>query len=410
MMTKPPVDYKYLFIDMNAYFASVEQLDHPSWRGQPVAVSPFLGPSGCVIAASYEAKALGVTTGHRVGDAIKAIPSIHIAQARPRRYVQIHEQIKKIVEDYSPWIEPRSIDEFSILVSPEDRTPDRTQEITQSIKSRIRSDIGPAIRASIGIGPNVFLAKMATELKKPDGLVTITMDNLESIFNSIDEMTAICGINFALAGRLAWHNLHRPIDLWRAPANQLKNILGQPGDGWYLRLHGYDNDYLPQKIPKSVGHSHVLAPEMRVRAKARQVMHKLAYKVATRLLSQKLLATQLWIGVRFLSAGSWHQSVKMAPNNNSQDICRIALHLFDRAPEHAPLLLSVTATNLGLSTKRPQKLLPEDAKYQYLDEAQATVNHRFGPETIIPANLLAIEDAAPYRIAFGKPQEPTTKQ
>lgn len=402
-------DFKYLFLDMNSFFASVEQQDRPALRGKPVAVTPYTGKTGCVIAASYEAKWKGVKVGDRVGEAQEKIPSIAIIEARPRRYAQVHEKIKNVLLDFSPWVEPHSIDEFSLLIDAKERREDLVRKLGREIKESIKNKVGESLRCSVGIGPNIFLSKMGTDLRKPDGFVIIRIDRLEKIFAAIPKLTTLCGISYGLKSQLEAVGIDTPLKLWRSSAGELRRILGVAGERWYRNLHGIDDTH-PRDLPKSVGHSYVLEPELRNPGRARPVCHKLATKVAIRLRQKNLVTSEIYVGVRaFHSSGQFsHQHI--APTNKTCDITKVALRLFDYCALDKPLLISVTATRLGFSPYHQLSLLDPSDRAGDIETAVDSINQRFGPETIVAADLVDASHIAPYRIAFNALDKPVTKK
>src|SRR3989344_9098546 len=156
-----PNNNRILFLDMNAFFASCEQWRDPALRFKPVGVTPTLHNSGCVIAASYEAKKLGVTTGCSVGYAKQKIPRIHIVESKPKNYVAIHETIAFFLEqEIGPQINRLSIDEFAIALDKQEQFTPNAHAVALKIKRFLRHQFDGIVRCSIGIGPNAFLAKL----------------------------------------------------------------------------------------------------------------------------------------------------------------------------------------------------------------------------------------------------------
>jgi DNA polymerase-4 len=169
---------RYLYIDMNAFFASVEQQMRPELRGQPVAVVPVLAETTCCIAASYEAKSYGIRTGTKVYEARRLCPGLHVVEARPRFYVMIHQRLVRVVESCLPVAAVCSIDELVCRLIGDEQQPDRARHCAERIKAAIRRDLGPYLRCSIGLGPNRLLAKVATDMQKPDGVKVIHSSEL----------------------------------------------------------------------------------------------------------------------------------------------------------------------------------------------------------------------------------------
>ncbi len=404
------IDYKYLFLDMNAYFASVEQQDNITLRGRPVVVTPYTGSTGCVIASSYEAKRLGVKTGNRVGEARQKIPAVAVIEARARRYVEVHKQIKKTLAKISPFVTARSVDEFCLLVPASLRNQVDTTRLAHEIKTAIKTEVGEWLTASVGIGPNEFLAKLGTDLQKPDGLVFITTDNIDSIFRQIDDLTTLCGINYRSALKLQLSGILTPYDFFHTSPQRLRELFGIMGERWYMNLHGAETIRIAESL-KSVGHSYILPPDLRSQNSARQVVLKLATKVAARLKRHRLLCNDLHLGARsFKEKSYYHNHKRMDNTNNRHVICKTALRLFETCPIDAPFYLGVTATNLSTCKREQLSLLDDTSKIESLDDIANSINDRFGPETVIPASLLTVDGSAPYRVGFNSLDEPVTKK
>src|SRR6478736_2059806 len=167
------MDLRYLYVDMNSYFASVEQQLRPELRNRPVAVVPVVAETTCCIAASYEAKAFGVKTGTGVAEARQLCPAIRFVEARPREYVQMHHRLVAAVDSCVPVHAVKSIDEMICRLAREHREPEGGIRLGQEVKAAIRRSVGEYVRCSIGLAPNRTLAKMAADMQKPDGLTVI---------------------------------------------------------------------------------------------------------------------------------------------------------------------------------------------------------------------------------------------
>ena len=170
-----------LFIDMNAFFASIEQQDDPTLRGRPVAVIPTDAPTTCCIAASYEAKRYGVRTGTPVWQARQLCPSLVFRLARHRRYVLFHQRILDAVETVLPIEKVLSIDEMTCSLGLNERSPQQALALANAIKQAIRTRVGECLTCSIGIAPNTLLAKVAADMRKPHGLTLLTAADLPDL-------------------------------------------------------------------------------------------------------------------------------------------------------------------------------------------------------------------------------------
>ena len=169
---------RYLFVDMNAYFASVEQQDHPHLRGKPVGVVPVVAETSCCIAASYEAKAQGVRTGTPVWEARRLCPKIVLTLARPERYCQVHTKIVRAVGRCIPVTKILSVDEMTCKLIGDEQKPENATRIAHEIKRAIKATAGETLRCPIGVGPSTMLAKVAGDMMKPDGLTFLHPEEL----------------------------------------------------------------------------------------------------------------------------------------------------------------------------------------------------------------------------------------
>lgn len=291
--------YRRLFIDMDSFYASIEQMDNPKLKGKPVIVVPCLTDYTCAIAASYEAKALGIKTGTRVLDAKKKSIDLVVLEARPMRYVSVHNKLVKLLNEHFHSIKVLSIDEMSCEL-PEDLEDDDCDFIVELLKSDIKKRIGP-LTCGIGIAPNVFLAKVAAEIEKPNGYVKIPAFEIPAVLSKLN-ITDFPGLKEKTAKRLAKVSIKNTLDLIGASPQQLKKGWGSiVGIKWYYMLRGsLDQDYGQNihEVPKTIGHSHVLPPEARSNYGAKIVFDALLSKAIDRLNKQALAAGSFYIYVK----------------------------------------------------------------------------------------------------------------
>ena len=211
-MKKEP-GIKWLFMDLNSYFASVEQQDTPALRGKAVAVTPMDTDYTCAIAASYEAKLYGIKTGTIIKDAKKMCPHLICVKARHDRYVEYHNQIIEEVVKHTPINRIWSIDELSSRLPPNKRTVDAAQKIATKIKKSIWKNVGKSIHCSIGFAPNSLLAKIACEMQKPNGLTILTQEELPGRLLDL-KLTDLPGIGKNMERRLRRAGINSIEDLW----------------------------------------------------------------------------------------------------------------------------------------------------------------------------------------------------
>jgi len=214
-------DTQFLFIDMNAFFASCEQQTNFNLRHKPVAIAPYKGNTGCIISPSYEAKAYGVKTSMLVKKAKEICPNIIILESNVSMYLNIHHEIKKILFSFSPFVKILSVDEAVIFLSPSEQKTELAFNIARKIKNAIYQKIGKCMRSSIGIGPSIYLAKQASEIEKPNGLQEIKIKDIPNYLSKIS-LTDLKGINTRMKIRFNNLGIYTPLDLYNTPVQNLR--------------------------------------------------------------------------------------------------------------------------------------------------------------------------------------------
>lgn len=412
-----------LFLDLNSYFASVEQQVQPSLRGVPVAVAPITSDSGCCIAASYEAKAHGVRTGTRVGEARRLCPNIAIVDARPRLYVVMHNRILRAIDTCIPVDEVHSIDEVSCVLDRVQREPARARELAVRIKGAIRAMCGECMRCSIGIAPNRPLAKLATDMQKPDGLVVLRDEDLEPGGGVLANLSAqeLAGIGPKMMKRLEYAGIRTIGDLHARSASELRSLWGGVlGEKWYHWIRGAE---LPEAKSKkgSIGHQHVLAPEVRSVEGARAVAFRLLLKASSRLRHEKHAARKLSLAISFTStdpsrpAAAWGSAGKDGDGFSESaalgDGCTDSATMLDAlgllweralplVRTRTPLLVSVTLHELVREESATLPLFGGERKDASVSKAMDTINQKFGANTLYTANVHDARQHASGGIAF----------
>lgn len=306
--------YQWLFLDLNSYFASVEQQDRPALRGKPIAVVPLGGDSTCAIAASYEAKACGIKTGTRIYEARRMCPGLICVPARHDIYVRYHHKILEEVVRHTPINKVWSIDELSSRLPPNKQSKAAAIGVAERIKAGLRQNVGEQIRCSVGIAPNGFLAKVATDMMKPDGLVILDKESLVTRLFDL-HLTDLPGINTRMEYRLMRAGVHSVEQFWSLSPKQARAIWGSvDGERFWYRLHGYDVPEIETK-PSMIGHSRILDPELRGPDMARLVARRLTIKAATRLRRSGFYAADFALSVREAGdgGGRFGMAIRVSP-------------------------------------------------------------------------------------------------
>ena len=272
------------FVDMNSFFASVEQQERKELRGRPIIVAPLLADSTCAIAASYEARAWGIKTGTPVRKAKMICPELEVVEARPKVYMEYHGRIVETLEGLFTGVKVLSVDEMACEVGRLQRG--KEEALGQEIKRRFRVSLGEMMRCSVGIAPNVFLAKVASEMEKPDGFTMLRGEDLPGRLFDL-HLLDLPGIGMNMATRLERHGIRTVRQLWECSPAELRAAWGSVvGERWWYMLRGSREAdygaYLPE-VRKSVGHSHVLPPEFRTNTGAKAILMRLFSKCLKRL-------------------------------------------------------------------------------------------------------------------------------
>lgn len=416
----PPRPLRWLFLDLNSYFASVEQHLEPALRGRPIIVAPVDSDTTVAIAASYEAKAFGIGTGTPVWEAKQRCRDLIVVPARHARYVEFHDAIIAEIWRHVPVTKVCSIDEVACRLLDNENSPDQTLALARRIKAGIAANVGPCLRSSIGIAPNRLLAKLASDMQKPDGLVMLTADQLPRRLFPL-KLRDIAGIGAKMERRLARDGILDIEGLCaRRPRDAGEAWGGVNGDRlWYL-LHGFD---LPEKPSqhRSIGHSHVLSPRNRLAEPARLTARRLAMKAASRLRREGYAARLLVLhGIFEEDKAKWRASAKLPLTQDSFAILTALAGLWQRIVAEAAArpsgfrlrMIGVTLAEIEPAKAEqpslfgaldPDDPLAREARSLGLARAMDRINERFGRNAVTLGPLAGGRiDRVGASIAFGR--------
>lgn len=400
-----------LFVDCDSYFASVEQHLAPTLRGRPVGVAPVLAETSCCIAASYEAKAFGVKTGTLIREARVLCPGIRIVEAKPPEYVKYHHQIIAAVEDCIHVEAVLSIDEMWAWLPHNLREPQAVEGIARKIKATIARDVSQVIKVSIGAGPNRYLAKTASKMRKPDGLFILRGEDLPDVLYGL-ELRDLNGIARSMEARLHAGGIHTVAELCTAPKHVLRAAWGGvQGDRLWHLLRG---DEIPDLVSsrKSISHSHVLPPDCRVPAKAWPVLCKLLHKACERLRAHGLLAGALGVRVAFFRGAAWDAEMKTPETDSTVRLMRMLDRMWRGRPDpRCPVVqVAVVLTRLVERGNFTPELFPgtiadamadtDSERQRRLDETIDKLRVRYGRKAVFFGGVQDARQQAPMRISF----------
>lgn len=402
-----------LFLDMNGYFAACEQQDRPQLRGRPVGIVPVMAEHTSLIAASYEAKCSGVGTGTSVRDALRLCPNIVLVEARPYLYREIHFAIRAAVETVSPLDEVLSVDEMTVRMWRNERRLHDALRFGQAVQDAIRYHVGEWLTCSIGLAPNPFLAKVASDLQKPRGLSVLDTDDLPHKVRRL-ALTDWPGIGKRMAIRFERAGVQTTEDMYRVSMPVMRTIFGGiVGERWYRLIRGDADVVLPQVKRRQVGHSNVLSPELRTPAGAWSVAVRMLEKCAERLRAEQLHARALYVGVRSYNGESWGRKVKFSATTQTWHFVGMLKALWTDAQTFAPINRP-SHVEVALLDVIPDRdvlcsLFAEDEGHerrQRLDAVVDAINGRFGRGKIFLASAMpAVKTLDHGRIPFGPPSK-----
>ena len=372
---------RWLVADLNSYFASCEQQENPALRGKPVAVAPLIADTTCAIAASYAAKAYGVKTGTKIGDARRMCPELIVVQSRPKLYVEYHHRILDAIESCIPIEHVMSIDEVACRLDRTQQTPEAAASLSREIKEMIRARVGECLTISVGIASNKLLAKLASDMQKPDGLTILDPEQMPAkiLHLKIDD---ISGVGAKMSQRLRNAGLDTIAKLWDADSGALERVWGGVvGKRFHALLHGADLPS-PPRLKRSIGHQHVLAPEQRSIVSAKITVQELLVKAAKRLRQENLYARRLSVDIKSTQdRGHW---IDDRTFNEAQDdlmFNRALLDIWSGVPNLKPLRVGVSLSDLVLASEHQHDLFerPENvALTKVIDE----LNEKYGKGAI----------------------------
>jgi len=390
-----------MHVDLNSAFATIEQQARPMLRGRPVAVVNRRTEHTAIVTASYEAKAMGVKVGMQFQEAARLAPGLIAIESDPVKYRFVYKKLMAILNDYSPHVVMKSIDEgvidFHSLV---DTRP--MVEVGHEIKQRLKNEVGRAMRCNVGIGTNRFLAKTAASLHKPDGLDEINHTNLRTTLASL-KLTDLTGIADHNQARLNGVGIYTPLQFLDSDEVTLQKIVFKSivGLQWHQRLRGYEVD---DRVfdTKRVGRQYVLERRDLTRQQIMQRLHHLCESVGSRLRAQDKVARGVYVYVKTAERQYWHASrLCQLPFYSDSAIYGLAEQLFWQAPS---AIREIGIHCYGLSDDHePQMSLFGDAlaRNRQLVGALDTINQCYGERTLHSADTLNIGNVIRQKIPFG---------
>ena len=408
-----PTKLNWLYIDLNSYFATIEQQVDPALRNKPVVVVPVLSDATCAIAASIEAKRKGIRTGTKIYEAKKLCLDLICVIAKHELYVKYHQKIFKEVDKYLYVDHIFSIDEGACRLTGKCCDEETAIKLAKQIKAAIKKNVGEYINCSIGIAPNRYLAKIATDMQKPDGLIVIRPGDIPNKLFLL-KLTDLPGVGCRTFNRLTTKGITTVKQLCQLDPKLLRKIWGNVwGEKiWYL-LRGAD---LPVEATKSssISHSQVLAPELRNPDSARNVALSLLLRGAQRLRARALFTSSIILVIKMANYQSLKSAVRLKSTSDSFNLSNALLECWDKLGAKlelftaSNLMIKKVAINLCNLESQSQQLSfgdlsessKKDSKKQLLSQSMDKLNAKYGHNTVSLGQIPKKNNKTPV-VAFG---------
>jgi DNA polymerase-4 len=394
-----------MHIDLNSAFATTEQQARPSLRGRPIGVTNRISKNCCVIAASIEAKALGIKVGMSLSEAKDIVPDFVILESDPPKYHYVYQTLVKIMASYSPKYQMKSIDEGIIdFTGTRGNVNQRSLEsIGYEIKQRFRDELGEWMRINVGIAPSQFLAKQAAGWHKPDGLDVLDHTNLLNYYRSIS-LTDISGIAARFEARLHAAGIFTPEQFARAdPWYLRKRVFNSiTGEYWHRRLLGFEIDDYKTKLGL-IGRQWVLSEKTSDEKKLFSYLHHLSEATGKKLRFKNADARGILVWAQFQNGESFvGRKMFKTVFYSDAEIYRRALLVFNTRPRGAGVTsMGVSCYQISPSNRAQQSMFDEVERVTRTTEAIDEVNERYGGYMIHAANSLLGKQTIKAKIPFG---------
>ena len=375
-----------LHIDMDAFYASVEERDRPELRGRPVIVGGSAQSRGVVSAANYIARKSGVHSAMPMSQALRLCPDGVYLPVRMTRYVEVSRQIHTIFERYTPLIEPLSLDEAFLDVVGSEKLYGKPEQIARRIKQEIRDELG--LVASVGVAANKFIAKIASDIDKPDGFKVVPADESQAFLDPLP-VSRLWGVGKAthqIFDRLGVQTVRQVRQL---PEAVMQDYFGKHGSHLWQLAHGRDDrKVISERQAKSISNETTFAQDISDLKSLHAVLMELTEQVASRLRHAELRGRTVNLKLRFADFKTLSRSHTLEkPTQTTEVIWQTVVKLFEQCHLVQPVrLLGMGMSNLIDEQQRVEEqtdlFATIDPRQQQLDELADSINNRFGKKAL----------------------------
>lgn len=400
-----------MHIDLNSCFATVLQQAYVHLRGKPIVVSAYSTPKGFVLSPSIEAKRLGIKLGFNNAQAREVCPQVIIRTPDPNLTRDVHRKFRSIFESYSPFVEPKSIDEAVIDFKHTKYEGTNLAPVAEEIRRRMKSEIGEWIQCSIGISTNRFLAKLAAGIHKPNGLDVIDAQNVHQTFSKM-ELTDFPGIARRFEARLHERGIYTPLQFLEAEEKLLTKKVFKSINGhyWFMRMRGWEVDDVEFER-KTYGHQYALAKKTGDIGELGRLLMKLCEKMGRRVRRAGRSAQGIALALSFTECAYWHTGHMVGyPMSTTWDFYHEAYRLLQEGLEGSEggivSQMSVHCYDLVPGGATQEQLFGADLNRRRLAyEAADRMNDRYGEFVVTPGSMISMDKVILDRIAFGNVKE-----
>lgn len=375
-----------IHIDMDAFYASIEERDQPELKGRPIVVGGKPGSRGVVAAANYAARKYGVHSAMSATIAYRRCPNLLFLPPRIAYYSQVSKQIQDIFHRFTPLVEPLSLDEAFLDVQDSRRLFGSTEEIAKFIKNSIAQEL--QLVASVGIGPNKFIAKIASDIDKPNGFKCVTAQQAQAFLDPLP-VTRIWGVGKAAEKKLHANGIRTIAQLRSQSVEAMQHYFGGFGIHIWQLAHGKDDRrVVPDHQAKSISHETTFPADIHDRVILKDTLRSLTQQVCIRLRRADLLAKRVELKLRFSNFKTITRSKTIAQSTNlTAEIWREVISLFNK--EFPDKVQPLRLVGIGLSELSTQQNMQMDMfsqpfknKYKAVDEIADKIRDRFGSRSI----------------------------
>ncbi|WP_312323088.1 DNA polymerase IV [Soonwooa sp.] len=341
---------KIIHVDMDAFYASVEQLDNPDLKGKPIAVGG--GHRGVVAAASYEARKFGVRSAMPSKTAKEKCPHLIFVPPRFPRYQEVSKKIRSIFYEYTDLVEPLSLDEAYLDVTENKKDIESANQIAKEIRQRIFEETG--LTASAGISVNKFLAKVASDINKPNGQKTIHPQHIEKFLEELP-VEKFYGVGKVTANKMFGLSIYKGADIKKKTLEELTRLFGKSGQYYYNLVRGiHRSEVKPNRIQKSVAVERTFFDDLSDEQQIDDKLKSLSEELQNRLSKHQILGKSLTLKIKYKDFSLYTRSfTKTEYYQSKEDYYRTAKNLWKQRPfDRAVRLLGLSLSNLNTEEKK----------------------------------------------------------